>query len=202
MRCCSVTRISPKIIVATQTSGRSHRQLERQIGCFVNTLVLRARICGADRADEVIRNVSHTLSEAVKHGDYPFDRLLEDLRARHGAEPSPLFDIQIDYAPNLHRRQLRGAGGLSITEANGPKQSAKFALSFLIGEPATGDGLAIEIVYNTRLYRRDSVNALSARLRRVLQSFVEEPARPIDAFALNEATAAPRRVEINLNLPD
>lgn len=192
-----------EVIAGTQTSGRLHKQLEGQVGCFVNTLVLRATVRGTDRAGDVIGTVSRTLSEAIRHQEYPFDRLLEDLKVRLAGDQSPLFDIQVDYAPNLQRRgRLSGAGDLTITELSEPERAAKFALSFLISDPAAGDGLLIETVYNTALYAHDSIVTLNARLRRVLQAFAEDPTRLIDAIVLNEATAAPHRIEVNLNLPD
>jgi len=191
----------PDIVIGSQTAGRTQRELEGQVGCFVNTLVLRASIGDTHTVAEVIRTVSTTLSEAARHQEYPFDLLLEDLRVPLAADQSPLFEIQSDYVPNLHRSQRR-SGSLKITELDERQRTTKFALSFLIGESPTDTSLLINIVYNTNRYKRDSIISLSARLGRVLQAFIEDDGRQIDAIMLNEAPAAPSRIQVKLNLPD
>ena len=189
-----------EIVIGTQTAGRSHLNLEGQVGCFVNTLILRASVKGTDTISDLIRGISETLSETLEHQSYPFDLLLEDLRIQVSANQSPLFDIQVDYVPNL-TRSLPGAasGDLNIVNVDQRHRTSKYALSFLIGESHAG-GLMIEVVYSTALFRRESIVALTSRLQMILRAFAEDETRRINTIELGASVREPARVQINLNI--
>jgi len=190
-----------EIVVGTQTAGRTGAEMENQVGCFVNTLILRNSIRGDDTIREVIRATNETLAEAIRHQGYPFDKLIADLKVPLLANKTPLFEIQVDYVPNLSRRAIDTSdGGLKITAVSEQHRASKFALSFSIGESPDATELVIDVIYNSNLFRRDSIAGLSARLRRVLQAFVEDEMRTIEAINLNEEVPAQRRVRIDLNI--
>jgi amino acid adenylation domain-containing protein len=190
-----------EIVVGTQTAGRAHLNLEDQVGCFVNTLVLRASIEGTDTISDVIGKIGGTLSEALQHQSYPFDLLLEDLKVQLSAEQSPLFDIQVDYVPNLTRSSRDAASDdLKIVDVVQQHRTTKYAISFLVGESSAGGGMVIEVVYSTGLFRRESITTLAARLQTVLRAFIEDETRRINAIELSGKLRQATRVQIDLNI--
>jgi amino acid adenylation domain-containing protein/non-ribosomal peptide synthase protein (TIGR01720 family) len=188
------------IVIGTQTAGRGPAQLESQVGCFLNTLGLRAFIRGTDTAGSIVRTIAQSLSEALAHQMYPFDELLGDLKRQDARFPAPLFEIQVDYAPNLMGEHNRPGSDLRISELIAPKRTTKHPISFLIEESA-GGRLTLEIVYSAWRYRRESIAALAARFQMVLRAFTEDDSRTLESIELGTPPRGPRRVKVDLKIP-
>ncbi|MGH9763859.1 MAG: condensation domain-containing protein, partial [Blastocatellia bacterium] len=200
------------IVIGTQSSGRGHAQLEPQVGCFVNTLALRGSITGSDRAAEVIQRVGGILSEALRHQMYPFDKVVECLKRSQVLPSSPLFAIQVDYAPEL-ASENNSIASFSARELIERRRTTKHPISFLIEESRAadesgGNRLTVEIVYSTELYARQSILVLSDRLLSILRAFSEDDARSIESIDLSAGpnpaknAGASRRVKVELNIAD
>ncbi|OQX08969.1 MAG: hypothetical protein BWK80_47510, partial [Desulfobacteraceae bacterium IS3] len=67
------------IIIGTPIAGRSHPDLEDQIGFYVNMLALRDKINAKDSFINVLKKVRQTCIEAYDHQVYPFDKLVDEL---------------------------------------------------------------------------------------------------------------------------
>src|SRR5579871_2714396 len=120
------------ITVGSQSAGRDHPQLESQIGAYLNTIVLRSRITAGIPIDAAISNAAQTLSEALDHRIYPYDRLLDHLRASGQARRAPLFTVQVDYIPALDWTAAAQPAGLNIIDRSPDPAASKFDLTFLI----------------------------------------------------------------------
>ncbi len=59
------------IIIGTPTAGRTHVDLENQLGFFVNTLPLRIRLKDKDNSQELLKHVRQVILDAFEHQDYP-----------------------------------------------------------------------------------------------------------------------------------
>jgi hypothetical protein len=189
------------IIAGFQTTGRDHHQLEDQIGAYLNTVVLRAPIDPARSIAETVSSIGAVLLEALDHSAYPFDRLLEELRPRTPALRSPIFDVQIDYVPDLDSGEsLNSNSGLAITDLSQDAARAKYDLSFLILE--SSQRLEVTTVYNANLFRRETIETMHQRLAAIQKAFVENEAMKISDIELpGEADhQAGKRVRVGLRL--
>ena len=81
------------ILLGFPIAGRSHPDLENQVGFYVNMLPLRDSV----RADapflDLLDSVRTTATEAYDHQGYPFDRLVDELDIVRDVSRSPMFDV-------------------------------------------------------------------------------------------------------------
>jgi amino acid adenylation domain-containing protein len=190
-----------EIVIGFQSAGRDRHQLEDQVGVYLNTVVLSARLEPAASIAETVSSVGRALLEALRHGDYPFDLLLEELRPRTPANRSPIFDVQVDYVPDLDQANSADARPeITITDLSQDAAHTKYDISFLIFESA--DRLEVVTVYDANLFRRETVETMHRRLAAIQKAFLEDEGRMLGEIELfGETTrAAGRRVEVGLRL--
>ncbi len=182
---------SEDMTIGTVSAGRDREELEPQIGAFLNPVVLRVRIRKSNTVEEVIGIVSKASSEALEHAAYPFDLVLEDLKVRTPANHSPLFDVQVDYIPALETRH-----DLPVTVLAQEDIASKFDLSFHIVEES--GRLRIAFIYNTSLFRPETIAAMRDRLIEIQEACARDPQMPVGAkqkvrVGLRLRTAVPQR---------
>ncbi len=192
------------LVVGLQSTGRDQQELEDQVGAYLNTVVLRASLAPGLSLGETVSSVGEVLLEALDHGAYPFDLLLEDLRPRTPAHHSPIFDVQIDYVPDLDSESFADSAssaganlGLAITDLSQDTARTKYDLSFLILE--SSQRLEIITVYNADLFRRETVERMHQRLAVIQKAFLENEAMTISDIELSgEAHPPSQRVRVGL----
>ncbi|MCP5103408.1 MAG: non-ribosomal peptide synthetase, partial [bacterium] len=81
------------ILIGTLTAGRSIREVEHIIGYFVNILVLRDTVNPQWSFKDFLAHVRRTMLEAYDNQEYPFDKLVDELRVERNTGRSPVFDI-------------------------------------------------------------------------------------------------------------
>ncbi|MEM6684275.1 MAG: amino acid adenylation domain-containing protein, partial [Bacteroidota bacterium] len=80
-------------IIGTPTSGRTHKELENQIGFYINTLALRNTLEEGDSFATFYERITQNTLESFNHQAYPFDRLVDDLQLNYDTSRSALFDV-------------------------------------------------------------------------------------------------------------
>jgi amino acid adenylation domain-containing protein len=168
------------IPIGTGATGRDEQALEELAGFFVNTLVLRADTSGDPGFGELLDRVRDADLAAYAHPDVPFERLVELLNPERSMAHTPLFQVMLTYEDGIDAR-LRLPGAATSTAYRGTG-SARFDLSFFFWE--RGNGLQGYVEYATDLYDRATMDALVARLVRLLGQAAADPARPISRLEL------------------
>ncbi|WP_437081354.1 amino acid adenylation domain-containing protein [Streptomyces sp. enrichment culture] len=169
------------IPIGTPVAGRADEALDDLVGFFVNTLVLRTDTSGDPTFLELLERVREADLAAYSHQDVPFDRLVEVLNPRRSLARHPLFQVLL----NLRSGEDNSLNlpGLSVQEIVGEQRTAKFDLSLNLLTQHTDQGLPgpvrAYVTYATELFDRETVERLSTRLVRVLESVVADPARPL-----------------------
>ncbi|MFE7469041.1 amino acid adenylation domain-containing protein, partial [Streptomyces sp. NPDC057499] len=162
-------------------AGRSEQALDDLVGFFVNTLVLRTDLSGDPGFRELLDRVRDADLAAWAHQDLPFDRLVEDLNPERSTARHPLFQVvltlQEALTPGLELPGITAESGFTTLEIS------KFDLTFSFHEHRTPDGrpggLDIRIEYATDLYDAPTVEAVAARLVRLLGDAVTRPEVPV-----------------------
>ncbi len=176
------------IVVGAPVSGRHHPGLEPLVGLFVNTVALRDTIRPDDAFAAVVRTVRTTVTEAMAHQDYPFDRLVEDLGVRREMSRSPLFDVMVVLQDE---DEVQETGGLIIAPLEGVAPGAsRFDMTFNFF--AVGDELHLELVWASDLYDAARMHRLLACFCELCRSAAADPAAT--AGSLNLLPAGERRV--------
>ena len=169
------------IPIGSPIAGRTDSALDELVGFFVNTLVLRTDTSGNPSFRALIARVRAANLAAYGHQDLPFERLVELLNPERSLSRHPLFQVTLTLQNNAP--VSFDLPGLSVGAEPVTTSSARVDLWLGFGEQRAADGAPAGIngviEYATDLFERESVEALGARLIRLLEAAVAEPERPI-----------------------
>ena len=147
------------ILLGTPIAGRNHPEFERQIGCYMNTLTLRNSIKGDQSFDQLFNQVKKELFDAYAHQDFPFDRLVEELKIERDSSRHPLFDVMIvlqNYAGLKSKAESLNPNRLDIVD-HGDTVS-KFDAMFTFEEGT--EFIDLKLVYNSDIYLKETMEEL------------------------------------------
>ncbi len=159
-----------ELTVGTSVLGRNHRDLSRQIGYYANVLPLRTTFKPGQRFADLLALGKETLTGALSHQQYPFDKLVDDLAIRRDASRSPLFDVMVDYQyitpqPSFNTFTMR--------EINRQETNSKFDLSFTFYHQE--ETLSLRLEFATELFDEDWVDRIFSHLENLIQSIALNP---------------------------
>ncbi len=181
------------IPVGAPVAGRTDEAVHDLVGFFVNTLVLRADVSGDPSFAELLGRVRETVLAAQARQDVPFERLVEALNPARSAARHPLFQVMLaDEDIGAVDWQLPG---LRARAEPVPAVAAKFDLTLAFqqnhGHDGAPAGIDAYFEYAADLFDPATVQALAARLTRLLRQAAAGPARRLSQLDL--LTTAERR---------
>ena len=185
-----------EIVLGFPISGRTHSDLENQIGFYVNTLPLRDRVRGNDSFLEFLDAVRITATEAYEHQAYPFDRLVDELNVARDVSRSPMFDVIVV----MQNAAAPGAvlDGITVDAFVRKYEIAKFDLSFTFEERRDGE-LQAHITYNTDLFLPARINRMAGHIRELVASILRDPTQSLARYPMLDA--AERRQVLAHGIP-
>jgi amino acid adenylation domain-containing protein len=160
------------ITVGSAVSGREHPDVQELIGCFINTVVLSSQLEGTQQVSDLLLQVKQTTLGAYANQLYPFDQLVEEIDAERDLSRSALFDVLVNHQSIELQDEQVSLKDVAITRYdNGIADvSAKFDLEFDFYEHS--NELAVHLVYNTDLFKRNTAVSFCRQLLSVLEQFV------------------------------
>ncbi len=176
------------IVLGTDAAGRVRTEFEQQIGLYINTLPLRTRFTGDASFAELLATVKTATLAAFDHQLYESDNLVEDLRLTRDMSRTPLFDMLVlyqnfdqgalfeDFAPGLSAEMMPVDPEISLVDMQWEFVEA-------------GDGLTLNLLYNTALFAPSFVERLGrhfVRLLEVITGHAFVPLRKLDLLAPGE----------------
>ena len=181
------------IPVGAPVAGRTDDALDDLVGFFVNTLVLRADVSGDPGFAGLVGRVRETVLAAQARQDVPFERLVEVLKPARSAARHPLFQVMLaDEDVGAVEWRLPG---LRVRPEPVPAGAAKFDLTLAFrqdrGAGGAPTGISATFEYAADLFDPATVQALAARLTRLLRQAAAAPARPLSTLGI--LTPAERR---------
>ncbi|MRX41949.1 amino acid adenylation domain-containing protein, partial [Flavobacterium sp. LC2016-23] len=167
-----------ELIIGTAITGRSHTDLEDQIGFYSNTLAFRSQYKEKDSFLSYLQTVKTTVLEAFDHRIYPFDKLVDDLKLIRDLSRSLLIDIMVVLQDaNADEESTLHLNGLEIEETNVRMPISKFDLSYYFRE--RDGGLIMTVEYDTDIFFKDRIEKMGSHLMQLLSSIVENPTEEI-----------------------
>ncbi|HEV3075072.1 MAG TPA: condensation domain-containing protein, partial [Thermoanaerobaculia bacterium] len=174
------------IPLGSPIAGRTDEALDELVGFFVNTLVLRIDTAGDPSFADLLARVRAADLAAYQHQELPFERLVEALNPARSLARHPLFQVMLvlqnQAAPEL------GLPGLTATPEPLASRTTKFDLTLSLAEQRAAGGapggLVGAIEYATDLYDQTTIEALAARLSRLLEAAAADPDQPIGRLEL------------------
>ena len=182
------------IPVGAPVAGRTDEAVHDLVGFFVNTLVLRADLSGQPSFAQLLDRVRETVLAAQGRQDVPFERLVEVLNPPRSPARHPLFQVMLaDQDVGAVDWQLPG---LRVQAEPVPDVAAKFDLTLAFQQDRDADGapagIDASLEYAEDLFDQATVQALAARLTRLLRQAADDPGRPVSDLDL--LTTAERRI--------
>ncbi|WP_231595047.1 surfactin non-ribosomal peptide synthetase SrfAA, partial [Bacillus sp. JFL15] len=168
------------IIVGTPSAGRNHSDTEGLIGMFVNTLALRSSVKQDQTFTDLLGHVRKQVLDAFSHQDYPFEWLTEELNVPRDMSRHPIFDTMFSLQNASDGIPEIGNLTLSLHETN--FNIAKFDLTMQARE--TAEGIALDLDYCTKLFKRSTADRLLAHYVRLLESAAAQPDAKIREYDL------------------
>jgi amino acid adenylation domain-containing protein len=182
------------ILVGTPTSGRNQSEFQPTVGYFVNPVTLRGNLSGSPGFRAYLAQVRKTVLEALEHQDYPFIRLVEQLRIRQDPSRSAVFQCMFNLH-SLHRAREVSAlvsahnagetvdfGGLQLERYFFPQEEGQFEVALEVID--AGETLACSLRYQTDIFRRATIEQLTRSFETLLVQLLEDPGIEIDRLPI------------------
>jgi hypothetical protein len=166
------------IILGTDAAGRTHKDLENQIGFYLNTFALRNTVDSTESFTQFLGRVKTGTVSAYEHQAYPFQQLVEDLRLDRDPGSSPLFDVFV-LSDNDEEEAGEGAGttapggSLGVTNFMLDLPISKFDLTFSIKDQK--QKLLCSIEFNSDLFKQSTIVEISGHLLLILRTVLDNP---------------------------
>ncbi|MBX7266434.1 amino acid adenylation domain-containing protein [Micromonospora sp. Llam7] len=161
--------------IGSPIAGRTDEALADLVGCFVNNLVLRVDLSGDPTFLDVLAQVRNKALTAYEHQDVPFDVLVEEINPDRSAMYRPMFQVMCGW--QNFAKPVLDFPGLTAEFQQALTTKAMVDLFFSMTLDDAAGVLYGDIQYGTRLFDRDTVEAMAARFVRVLEQLVADPAR-------------------------
>ncbi|WP_280277314.1 non-ribosomal peptide synthase/polyketide synthase [Nocardia wallacei] len=155
------------IPIGSPIAGRTDEALTELVGFFVNTWVLRARVVAGARFTDILGQVKAKALAAYENQDIPFELLVELLNPVRSTAHHPLVQVLLSFQNNA--APALELPGLVFEPYPVAATTSQFDLVFNIGDAAATGGWNVHLEYSTDLFDRSTVEAIAARLVRVLR---------------------------------
>ncbi len=164
-----------EMILGTTLAGRSHKDLENQVGFFINTLAFRNTVLPDDTFRQLLKRVWETTVDGFENQEYPFDRLIDELNLVRDVSRFPLFDILVELVNvDMFHHAPSDMAGLAIEPCHADYAVSKFDISFRFAETHHSQ-LVLNLEFNTDMYSRNWMERLATHYSRLLEKLVTEP---------------------------
>ncbi|OBP13479.1 hypothetical protein A5320_18185 [Rheinheimera sp. SA_1] len=175
------------IVMGAAVSGRPDAKVEGLIGLFLNMLVLRSDLTGQPDFLQLLNRNKAMILAAVEHQAMPFEQLVEQLSPErhlsHNALIQVLFGVQ-NTARDIRDPALAGAM-LAQQDFVVRPLSSRFEMKLDVVE--LGEFISLSWLYNTALFKDDSMQLMAQGFAVLLAAMLAEPGRQVDSFALLSA---------------
>ncbi len=192
------------IVVGSPVAGRTRREFRRTVGHFVNTVALRAAVSAELPFRGLLEQVRGTVVEALRHQEYPFTRIVEQVGGKRDPSRTPVFQASFAWErlPQFHElaeffalgAQERGRidfGGLSLAPYPLPQQEGQVDVALEMGGEVAGRLFGVW-KYNVDLFDADTMAAMCSHFETLLHAIVNDPDTPVGRLPLLGATERER----------
>ncbi|OQK16463.1 hypothetical protein AU255_00715 [Methyloprofundus sedimenti] len=174
------------VIVGVPTSGRSQSSFALVVGNFVNPLPLRSYPSGDKSFTDYLAEVNESLQMALKHQDYPFSQIVDQLQPERIADHWPIYQtmfvlqqaqmgIDSDLASlTLGENSVESAwGDWNVRAFKMEQRVENFDLMVMATEDA--EGLVFSFQNRDSIFSSISIEQLKSNFATLLKGIVANP---------------------------
>ncbi|MVO98199.1 non-ribosomal peptide synthetase [Paenibacillus lutrae] len=169
-----------EVIVGTPAAGREHADTHGMIGMFVNTLALRTRPARDKTVRAYMAELHKHVVEALSRQTYPFEELVQGLKADSDRSRNPLFDVMF-VLQNMDRPVME-EGGLVFGEMPFEAGTSKFDLTLEAVEREAEIELQLE--YATDLFDKETARRMAESYTVLVREMCRSQGRTIGELDL------------------
>lgn len=181
------------IIIGTPISNRTQTVLEDQLGYYLNILPIRTLIRDEMTFKQFLKAVDTQVKGAIRHREYPFLGMVQDLSLKRDLSRSPLFDILLIFRDKKDT-EYKSTDSEYQLAFNESKYDMTFDLMLFDGK------LQIMINYSTSLFEEESIRELIEDFCMLIDQTSDNEEKPVHEviFSSFDKKAKPSSFE-NLN---
>ncbi|QXU43273.1 non-ribosomal peptide synthetase [Pedobacter sp. D749] len=165
------------LIIGIPSAGRTHPDMEDQLGFYVNTLPIRSCVKPFESFRELLDQVKGNMLDAFNHDLYPFDKIVSDLEIVNDQSRTPIFDVMVTHQKSLLDRELR-LSNLVVDDYYIPSNTSKFDLTFNFLDD--NDLFSLNIVYNTDIFKKERIVSLLGHLTNLIYAVLADADKPMN----------------------
>jgi amino acid adenylation domain-containing protein len=150
----------------TIVAGSPSRKAPEGANEPANAIAIVDEVRGEMSFKQLLMNVRETLLEAYSKQDYPFARLVRDLKLERVVNRNPLFDVAV-----------------ALTDIHAPLPSVGNDITFTF-QKESDERITGTIDFNQNVFKRESVEAITAQYIRILEQALEDSSRSISALQI------------------
>ncbi|GGG69816.1 non-ribosomal peptide synthetase [Paenibacillus radicis (ex Gao et al. 2016)] len=169
-----------EVIVGTPAAGREHADTHGMIGMFVNTLALRTGPARDKTVRGYLTELHNHVVEALSRQTYPFEDLVEGLKADGDRSRNPLFDVMF-ILQNMDREVMK-AGDIVFGEIPFEAGTSKFDLTLEAVERESEIELQLE--YATDLFHEETARRMAESYTVLLREMCKSLDRTVGELEL------------------
>ncbi|HET7462092.1 MAG TPA: amino acid adenylation domain-containing protein, partial [Longimicrobium sp.] len=162
------------LVVGAPFTNREHEEFHGVIGFFVDLLPLRVEV-GQGGLDALLRHVRERVAEARAHQDVPFDLIVRELRALHGAEAASLVRVSFTTRPAAPGTVLE-LPGIHAQPFASADHLARFDLEMVVDHEDGGAAL-VNLTYDTARFHAATIDRLLDEYVALAECLPGDPAR-------------------------
>ena len=173
------------ITFGTTVAGREHPDLQDQIGLYSNALAIRTQFEKENTFSEFLQIQKQVLLKAYENKEYPFTKLLNNLKVPNDSSRSPLFDVMVllQNHQTLHLDDQDAIKDLKLSEYDEvEKDISQLDMSFVFIERK--DQLTLSVEYNTDIYDHEFVKGMIHHFETFLTIGMTHQEREIQEISL------------------
>jgi amino acid adenylation domain-containing protein/non-ribosomal peptide synthase protein (TIGR01720 family)/FkbM family methyltransferase len=185
-----------KITIGTPMSGRTHPDLDDQIGLYVNTLPMTITVDATDSVLELLKRITQNTTEVFAYQDYPFNKILEHLNPKRDISRNPLFDVMMIMQNAAMSHAFADIGMRNdlilsdlthyLTDPSFNEQeneSSKFDLTFLFGYDLA-NRFYLHVEYATKIFSKATIARFIRMYLRIVSDMLDKPDDRISAVQI------------------
>ena len=150
----------------TIAAGSPSRKAPEGANEPANAIAIVDEVRGEMSFKQLLMNVRETLLEAYSKQDYPFARLVRDLKLERVVNRNPLFDVAV-----------------ALTDIHAPLPSVGNDITFTF-QKESDERITGTVEFNQNVFKRESVEAITAQYIRILEQALEDSSRSISALQM------------------
>ncbi len=163
------------LMVGTPIANRNHPELQSLMGVFINTLVLRTPLDRQQSFVGLLGQVRQTCVDAYAHQDYPFEKLVEELKPRRDLSRPPLFQVVFNLQSSpLPKLEMPGLEADFMDLDRGVSQ---FDLTLMMSRIEGACHATVE--YNADLFEGRTIERMFEAYQLLLNDAVQRPSIPV-----------------------